>query len=162
MSIDWNDDTEFIAVEYREAANAYFKGVEIGWTGFRSYLTINALFAALIGALAESTGKLAGVSEVAKLIPFFALFASVAIVAVAPYYFRNLNNCRRRCEEIEKIKGGRLFTDLGAIATRGGGIRSMHVLLILVGSIVLFWCFVAMKSYYPDLVFVNVASTLKS
>ena len=148
MSIDSHDETEFILVEYREAANAYFKGVEIGWTGFRSYLTINALFAALIGAVAEPKGQLTGVSEVAKLVPFFALVASLAILAVTPYYFRNLNNCRRRCEEIEKLKGGKLFTDLGRIATDGYRIKSTQVLLMLVGSIVVFWCYVAAKSYY--------------
>jgi hypothetical protein len=45
---------EFLLVEYKESANAYFKGVDIGYTGLKGYITINALFVAVIAAVAES------------------------------------------------------------------------------------------------------------
>jgi hypothetical protein len=48
--------TEFSLVEYKEAANAYFKGVDIGYTGLRSYITLNGLFAAIIAALSAKLG----------------------------------------------------------------------------------------------------------
>jgi hypothetical protein len=150
MASDNRDETEFILVEYRESANAYFKGVEIGWTGLRSYLTINALFAALLGALSEPKGQLMGASEVAKLVPFFALVASLAIVAVCPYYFMHLENCRKRCEEIEKLRGGKFFTNLGVIAAGKSKVKSKGVLFMLVGSVVVFWCYFGVKSYFPD------------
>jgi hypothetical protein len=140
-------DSDFLLAEYRESANAYFKGVDIGWTGFRAYLTFNVLFAGLLGVLAEPKGHLSATSEMIRLIPFFALVASVAVATVAPHYFRHLENCRRRCQEIEEIKGGALFTELGRIANRGIRIRSTAVLFMVMGSIIVFWMYFAIKSF---------------
>lgn len=148
-------EIDFLLTEYREAANAYFKGVDIGWTGFRSYLTINALFAALIGALAEPRSQLAAAGEIVKLIPYFALVASFALAVVTPHYFRHLENCRRRCQEIEELRGGKLFMRLGTIG-RGSKIGATAVLVILLTSIVFFWTYVAIKSIYPSFQFFGV------
>jgi hypothetical protein len=149
MTTSGEKDSDFLLAEYRESANAYFKGVDIGWTGFRAYLTFNVLFAGLLGALAEPKGQLSAAGEMIKFIPFFALVASAAVATVTPHYFRHLENCRRRCQEIEKIKGGLLFTELGRIAHRGLRIRSTAVLFMVMGSIITFWAYFAFKNF-PD------------
>ena|ERR1700682_2816562 len=156
MPVDAEQGNDFRLAEYRESANAYFKGVDIGWTGLRSYITVNALFVALLSALAEPKGQLLATAEIVKLVPFFALIATVAIASVAPHYFRHLENCRKRCQEIEEQMGGKLFTRLGTIAgadvpgRRRYKIRSTFVLILLIGSILLFWTYFAIKNYYPD------------
>ena len=151
MSQPVEPSREFAMAEYHEAANAYFKGVDIGYTSVKSYITINGLFAALIGALAEpKSGVLSSMSEMVKLVPWFALVASFALFVALPHYFRHLENCRKRCEEIETVYGGLLFTRLGRIAHRRSSFNSGLGLIIIIGSIVSFWLYFAMKLQNPN------------
>ena len=149
MPLGNDASADFSQTEYRESANAYFKGVDIGWMGFKSYITINALFAALVGALSEHKGTPAA-NDLVKLIPFFALVATFAVAAVMPHYYKHLENCRLRCEQIEAIHGGKLFTNLGNIAHKGHNLRATGVVVMVLGSIALFWTYFAFKSFYPD------------
>lgn len=153
MIPDKTDATEhYLLAEYHEAANAYFKGVDIGFTTVKSYITINGLFAALIGALSDPKGPLpAAMSEMVKVIPWFALVASFALLMGLPHYFKHLGNCSLRCAEIEAEFGGRLFTKLNGIATGGKKFNTGIGLIIIISSVVFFWLYFALKTHYPSL-----------
>jgi hypothetical protein len=116
--------SDFQLAEYREAANAYFKGVDIGYTGIKSYLAFNALFITAFGLIAaDPKGRYARVvADLINVIPPLALVASVVFISVIPHYCDHLRNCLRRCEEIEKSNGAvqppGLFTQLGAIGKK--------------------------------------------
>ncbi len=97
---------EFQLVEYRESANAYFKGVEIGFTGLKGYITINVLFATALGLLVNpNASSIFGATDVGKLVPSFALLASIGFILTFPHYFNHLENCRMRCQKLESRKG---------------------------------------------------------
>ena len=131
---------EFALAEYHEAANAYFKGVGIGYTTVGSYIAINGLFAALL----STPGALAAGSPMVRLVPLFAIIVSIALLAALPYYFNHLENCRKRCEEIENSYGGKLFTNLGKIGNRPA-FNSRHGLLVIIASIVTLWIYFATR-----------------
>jgi hypothetical protein len=151
MSDNKESAPDFLIVEYREAANAYFKGVDIGYTGFRSFITINGLFAALMGALDTKVSSIAAASEIIGLVPYIAITASVAFSAVLPHYFKHLENCRHRCEEIERIKGGLMFTRLGEIANKKHKFSAVPVLILIVAPIISFWVYFALKMHNPSM-----------
>jgi hypothetical protein len=135
--------------EYHEAASAYHRGTEIGWTAVRGYITINVLFVALIGAISERRPEeIISAGDMVKAVPFVALFVSLLLLLILPYYYRHLENCRRRAEEIEKTFGGKLFTRLGAIGRTGGFTTAVGLPLIIL-SIFGFWLYFAVKVYYP-------------
>jgi len=141
---------EFAFVEYREAANAYFTGVKIGYTTVKHYITVNGLFVALLGALIESkSGVLAAANEMVKWIPLFALAFSGSLLAAVRHYFNHLENCRKRCEDIEHIYGGKLFTRLGRIANRKATFNSDLGLFAIIGLIIALWICVAAKVHSP-------------
>lgn len=140
----------FILAEYHEAANAYFKGVDIGYTTVKGYVTVNGLFAAVIGALADKATVVPAGAEMIRLIPGFAIAASLALFVLLPHYFRHLENCRLRCEQIEKHWGGRLFTRLGEIAHGRRNINSMIGLISIIVIILSFWVYFAIKLQNPD------------
>jgi hypothetical protein len=150
MTASAEDQKSFAFTEYHEAANAYFKGVDIGYTAVKSYITINGLFAALIGALADpKPGIMSSLGEMVKLVPWFAVVASLALVACVGHYNRHLENCRNRCEEIEIEYGGRFFKNLGVTST-GSWFTSTGGLRVLIYSIVSFWLYFAIKMQVPD------------
>lgn len=150
---------KFILAEYHEAANAYFKGVDIGYATVKSYITLNGLFAALIGALADpKADAMKAAAEMIKLVPAFAIIASVTLLLALPHYFRHLENCRRRCEEIEASYGGQLFTRLGKIARKQDGrgvsararITTIFGLLVIILSVTMFWGYFWIKLRDPN------------
>jgi hypothetical protein len=104
----------FLVAEYREAANAYFEGTNIGWTGLRFYVTTNAFFATAFSVLTGfkeqplgSTGHNVRFSPIFALsVSISALLLSVAILLVLSHYFNHLENCRLRCQQIEAEWGG--------------------------------------------------------
>lgn len=149
--MDHHSEDRFSHVEYREAANAYFKGVEIGYSTLRNYVTINALFAAVIGALMDpkfsSDPTQVSAVEIVSVMPWIAITASLLLALALPHYFKHLENCRLRCEQLESIQSprGELFTNLGAIAS---GSRSFNALHGLVGIILLMsalWLYVGLR-----------------
>ena len=153
---DESDDFKFAMTEYHEAANAYFKGVDIGYTAVKGYITLNALFAALIGGLADpKVESLKVASEMVRLVPGFAIVASLTLLMALPHYFSHLENCRRRCEEIESLYKGRLFTKLGGIARGEAGSTRFRAnanigLIFIVLSFLSFWAYFGIKLRYPD------------
>lgn len=157
--------TEFAFAEYREAANAYFKGVDIGYTTVRAYITMNVLFAALISAVSESkTAALpSGVDvsevDVLRVVPILAIIISLTLAFALPYYFRHLENCRLRCEEIEKAHGGKLFTRLGSIAHARRGFNTVIGLGMIIIVVLVFWVYFALNSY--NLSLADVVSATK-
>jgi hypothetical protein len=136
---------DFLLVEYKESANAYFKGVDIGYTGLKGYITINALFAALIVALREAKLGPSVPTDVIRLIPAFALVVFVALLLILPHYFAHLRNCQRRCQEIEELMGGSMFTKLGKIARRPLKVGAGLGALIIIASIGLVWVVFAVQ-----------------
>jgi hypothetical protein len=135
---------DFLLSEYREAANAYFKGVDIGWTGIRFYITINAFFATVIGIFAgRQEQPIIAAVDIIRLSPVVALGLSGAFILILPHYFEHLENCRRRCEEIETECGGQLFTRLGIIKTRR--LNAVPVVVLVMLSIAFLWSIVAYR-----------------
>lgn len=146
MSGEDSAKTEYVLAEYREAANAYFKGVDIGYTGVRGYITINLLFATALGVLAEpKIPTLLAAGDVGRLIPIFALLTSTGFFSAFPHYFRHLKNCQHRCQELEALWGGLLFTRLNRIAGNqikvGGAIGA----IIITVPLILFWVILAAR-----------------
>ncbi len=130
---------EFLLAEYREAAGAYFEGVQLGYSVFKGYITANGLFVAALGALGE--GKFLGLQNVSllKIIPILALLVSLTMIMALPHYFKHLENCRSRCEALETVWGGALFTRLGRISNGGSALTSAGGMILTVGVIVAFW-----------------------
>lgn len=141
---------DFVPVEYREAANAYFKGVDIGYTGLKSYIGINVFFLTLMGFLADPKAQaFVAAGPIGKVVPYFALGISAAFVVVLPHYFNHLENCRKRCEQLEKMKHGKLFTKLGEIAYgRLSKFISYLVLAAIVVSLLATWTYFAIYFVY--------------
>lgn len=152
MAGDLRQGSEFAQTEYHEAANAYFKGVDIGYTTLRNYITINVLFAALIGSVSERLSTTIGSSgDLIQIVPWLAIAASLALLFSLPYYFRHLENCRKRCEEIELEFGGKLFTRLGGIGRRARwGFNTVLGLMMIIAVVSSFWLYLLVKSENPD------------
>jgi hypothetical protein len=147
---------DFLLIEYREAANAYFQGVNIGYTGIKSYVTINTLFVAALGLMAEPKGRHAGViASLVYAIPILALVVSFAFAAVIPHYNKHLENCRDRCQKIEEKRGGELFTELGRIGKARAfksrlGFNSTFGACAIWMSIAAFWAVLGIKLWFFD------------
>ena len=142
-------DDDFLPIEYKEAANAYFKGVDIGYTGLRSYITINVFFITLMGLLSDPRTQafIAG-GSIGKVIPYFALGISMTFIVIVPHYFRHLENCRKRCEVLEARKHGQLFKQLGEISYgRFSKFLSYLVLGAVVFSLFSIWIYFAFLLY---------------
>ena len=143
---------QYVLAEYHEAANAYFKGVDIGYTAVKSYITANGLFAALLGALSDPKGPLPStLTELVRIVPWFALVISFALFVALPHYFRHLNNCSMRCAELEHQFEGKLFTRLNGISSSKTSFNSGLGLLLIIGTIASFWLYFALKMNFPDL-----------
>jgi uncharacterized membrane protein len=141
---------DFELAEYHEAANAYHRGTEIGWTAVRGYITVNVLFVALIGAVSQPNAEaIVSASDMVKAVPFIALFVSLLLIFILPRYYRLLENCRRRAEEIEKGFGGKLFTGIGKI-DRSGALTTALGLPMIILALSGFWGYFAMKVYNPE------------
>jgi hypothetical protein len=137
----------FLLVEYREAANAYFKGVEIGWNGLRFYITLNVFFATIIGVFAgRQEHPIVAATDIIKLSPIVVLGLSAAFVLILPHYFTHLANCRRRCEDIETEHGGQLFTRLGKIGENK--INAIPVAIFILLSVAFLWVIVAYRLWF--------------
>lgn len=150
MASDEKDvDDAFLPIEYKEAANAYFKGVDIGYTGLRSYITINVFFITLMGLLSDPRAQtFIAAGPIGKVIPYFALGISVTFMVIVPHYFRHLENCRKRCAELEEKKHGQLFTRLGALSY---GKFSKFLSYLVLGAVILsllsIWTYFAFLLY---------------
>jgi hypothetical protein len=141
---------QFILAEYREAANAYFKGVDIGYTTVKSYITINGLFVAIV--VAEPKGAVpAALSGIVRIVPWFALVTSLSLMVALPHYFRHLNNCSHRCAELEEKFDGRLFRRLSNIASTKNSFNTGIGISMIVGIIAALWIYFAIQVSYPGL-----------
>lgn len=142
--------TDFLLVEYKEAANAYFQGTNIGWTGLRFYVTLNVFIATAIIFLAKEQQPADAISLLKFSSAFSFLFSvigimlAVAMYRILPHYSRHLNNCRQRAEKIEQELGGKLFTEMGGIETRG--YNATNVVNLITACPTLIWTGVAI--YY--------------
>lgn len=108
---------EFALVEYAQAANAYFKGVDVGYSTLKQYVTANVALMALIAARFAPDSKLDIVPksfEIPIALVGLAMFAISALTQKR--YFSHLENCRRRCSQIENKYDGKLFTEMGVIS----------------------------------------------
>jgi hypothetical protein len=139
-----------ILAEYREAANAYFKGVDIGYTNIKGYVALNGLFVAVLGAFGDTKNStLSFASDLISLVPIFALVASVALLLMLPRYFLHLANCQRRCAELEKLFGGHLFTRLGEIAAGKTTANTSLALLAVAMAVASFWGYFLVRLWWP-------------
>jgi hypothetical protein len=136
--------------EYREAANAYFKGVDIGYTTIKGYVALNGLFVAVLGAFGDAkNSSLSFASDLVSLVPIFALVASAALLLMLPRYFMHLANCQHRCAELEKLFGGHLFTRLGAIAESRTTANTSLALLAVALAVASFWGYFLIRLWWP-------------
>ena len=136
------DSENFHFIEYREAANAYFKGVDIGFSTLRNYITMNALFATLIGISSDSRSPLIQEgSAFIKVVPIFAIFVSLLLAASFSYYSRHLNNCSRRCAEIEEGYNGKLFEQMTYITKTKKVFSAGLALNLIIILFILAWMF---------------------
>lgn len=161
-----HDQNSFHHVEYHEAANAYFKGVDIGYTTLRNYVTLNALFGAVVAALMDpnfgSSANASGAIEILSIVPWVAIAASLLLGLALPHYFNHLENCRHRCQELEQLLGGHLFTRLGGVANNK---RSFNAAYGLIGVIVLMsalWTYVGLRLTYGSFSLFEVGRNLLS
>lgn len=109
---------EFALVEYAQAANAYFKGVDVGYSSLKQYITANVALMALIAARFAPDSKLDIVPksfEIPIALVGLAMFAILALTQKR--YFDHLENCRARCDKIEEKYEGKLFKEMGKISS---------------------------------------------
>jgi hypothetical protein len=113
------DEQKFAMAEYKEAAAAYFKGVDIGYTTLKNFFAINVIFMTVIN-LNPATTSVAGTKIAAfiNLVPAFGILICFVFMLAIGHYFKHLENCRMRCEEIEKPHGGKLFSRMGNISNK--------------------------------------------
>jgi hypothetical protein len=115
--MDENQRLEFLHREYQEAAKAYARGVQTGLDLFRQYLlgtgVLGALFGAAVGMLKDQFGV---GRYVVLIVPTVGIIASVVFILILKQYKRQLNNSRQRCEEIEALFGGKLFSGIAKIS----------------------------------------------
>lgn len=130
---------QFILTEYHESANAYFKGVELMFNTTKGFVTINGLFAALIGALSSKDVAISGAADMIRMVPWLAIITSLGMFFAVPHAFNHLENCRARCQSIEEELGGRMFTNLGFIGNVGAKYNAQMAIQTIIGVIVLFW-----------------------
>ena len=108
-------DAATVEMEYKEATNAYFQGVNAGVEWSKGIVTVQSL---LFTAYAlSSTWNDQGFKPSIALIPiciFGALTAGVYI-SLMPHYRRLLRACQDRCIEIEKEFDGNLFHKIGGV-----------------------------------------------
>jgi hypothetical protein len=144
-----NVTEDFLPIEYREAVNAYFKGVDIGYTGLKSYITVNVFFLTLMGLLIDPKIQMfVAAGPIVKFVPYFALGISAAFLAILPHYFKHLENCRSRCAQIEKLKHGKLFNRLGHISHGTlSKFITLVVLAVVVLSLIAVWLYFAISNF---------------
>lgn len=135
---------EFVQIEYVEAINAYHKGVNIGYTMLKGYLTANGLLLGVLSAIltVSSENKLTGTLEILALffnfiIPAFALILSAIMFFSIPHYAKHLDNCQDRAAALENKFNGQLFNNLKSISDKG----SFNTLIALRGIVLLFGLF---------------------
>jgi hypothetical protein len=148
MEVKSNSEAEdkFVMAEYKEAAAAYFKGVDIGYTTLKNFFAINVIFITVIN-LNPASGGITGI-KIAKfinLVPAFGILICLVFMLAISHYFKHLENCRMRCEEIEQIHGGKLFSRMGAISntrrksfSTGWATHLMAVIFIVIWGYMLF------------------------
>ncbi len=148
QNLDWVHNA--ILAEYREAANAYFKGVDIGYTTIKGYVALNGLFVAVLGAFGDVKNSAFNfASDLLSLVPIFALVASAALLFMLPRYFSHLENCRSRCAELEELFGGRLFIRLGEISSGKSNASTLAALLAVALAVGLFWVYFLVRLRWP-------------
>lgn len=131
----------FAYVEYKEACSAYFHGVEIGFTVVKHYATLNTLLIVLLGALATVDQKnpiLPSPVEVARFVPWIAIVISGLLAFAVPHYWRHLDNCSRRCAQIEGEYGGKLFERI-VETSESGRFGSGGGLWVMIFCVSLLW-----------------------
>jgi hypothetical protein len=102
---------DFYLTEYKEAASAYFKGVDIGFLFLRFYFIINAALVAVLQLDDKILAKTGLSAYMPYLVPLVGMLFSVCLAILVPFHRRQLDNCLRRCRDIEGIYGikGALF-----------------------------------------------------
>lgn len=142
MPEDQQSTHQFAFIEYNEASTAYFKGVEIGFTVMKHYVTLNALLVAVIGALATLEQKnqvLPSPLSIARFVPWLAFSMSGLLALALRLYWRHIDNCSERCEKIEERYGGKLFKELRATSGTSFGPRQSIYAIITIVSVLWFW-----------------------
>jgi hypothetical protein len=130
--------------------NAYFQGVNIGWTGLRFFITINATFGAAFSVLAGLKDQPVVAGHIVKVnsnislgIAGAAIVLCAAVFFVQKHYFAHLENCRSRCQQLEAEWDGQLFTELGRIEKdrflSTYALNSQYTLNLIILCIAILW-----------------------
>jgi len=107
------EKSAFRVKEYEEAANAYFKGIEIGLNYMRQFFfavafLITGFFTCWSLASGQNPEEFAYYLMIA--ISIAGSFLSILLLSLLPYFDRQLANCSKRAVEIEKTLDGNLFS----------------------------------------------------
>jgi hypothetical protein len=147
------DDESFLLAEYKEAAAAYFKGVDVGITSLKQFIATSSALLALVHSKIVPTTFIFNLKNGAEfLITLVGIVICFIFIAILKRYFLHLENCRSRCEELEKIFGGQFFTRLGDISMdRNKGINTSITLKFIVAAFVLCWVFTLINLFYSAL-----------
>lgn len=109
---------QFLFAEYHEAASSYANGVEIGFNTIKAFFAINGVLITIHQTPLSLVADSEIVGYLQDLAPVFGVMVSIILALFIPPYFRHLNNCLRRCCEIEAIYGGKLFNGNQRVADR--------------------------------------------
>jgi hypothetical protein len=136
---------DFALVEYKESSTAFFKGVDIGFSFLRFFFIINAALATVLQLDDKVIDKVGQIKSVVPYaIPAIGIVFSLLLLGIIPYYSQQLDLCSRRCSEIEKKYGGKLFGNIyknlhdrkrPVTATLALGILAIIVLMLWVLAI---------------------------
>lgn len=133
----------FLITQYQVAADTYMHGVNIGYTVIRNFVALNAVFFGALGLVNNAPdSNIAQMNGFIKMIPVFAIITSGMLAIAFPFYKKHLNNCSRRCSEIEGQDKGGLFKKLVRIEknkvyfSAERGFFAIVMLFVIVWSVV--------------------------
>ena len=107
--------TELIELEYQEATNAYFKGVQAGADWSKGILSVQTLMFTAFGVLATWEGGEFFASPISVVICTVGGLICLIYIPLLSYYRELLQVCAQRCIEIEAEFDGRLFSKIQGV-----------------------------------------------
>jgi len=132
----------FLDTEYRVAADTYMHGVNIGYTVIRNFVALNAAFIGALGLAninSNSNASLDQINGFIKMIPIFAVLISLLLGVSFRYYKQHLDNCSKRCAQIEKIQSGQLFTAMDEIEKNKKGFSAQLGFYLIIIFFLIVW-----------------------
>lgn len=129
----------FVEMEYKEAVNAYFKGVETGKEWVRGLLSLQSLLFTAFGVLSSWDDGKYQYSTAVFVICLLGVSISLIYIPLLTHYGKLLDACSSRCVQIEGEFEGSLFGNIVAVRPASGFISALSGLKFISATIGVAW-----------------------